>query len=256
MAKRLIQIPAALSVIDKAPEALYYEGDLALLNRPLVAIVGARIASNYAKTWTKKIASALAKAGAVVVSGGAGGIDSVAHEAAFPNTIAILASSIDMDERRHITQFKQNALVLSEYERGVTPRNWSFVHRNRLITGVAAAVCVMQAELQSGSSASCDLALKQSKPLFALPHRLGESEATNRALKSAKASAIWSEEALLKALGLRVAPKEDDPLLLFAAERPLYDTALERFGALIYEYELGGKIVVKDGRIELANPAS
>ncbi|MDR2638433.1 MAG: DNA-protecting protein DprA [Helicobacteraceae bacterium] len=253
MAERLAQIPAALSAIYNPPAALYYEGDPSLLKRPLVAIVGSRIASNYAKTWTKKIASALSKAGAIVVSGGASGIDGAAHEAAFPNTIAILASSIDMDDRKHIAQIKQNALVLSEYDQGVTPRNWSFVHRNRLITGIAAAVCVMQAEPKSGSEASCNIALKQSKRLFALPHRLGESEATNRLLASAKASAIWSEETLLNALGLRAAPALSDPLLRFAADRPSYDDALERFGALIYEYELAGKIVVKDGRIELAD---
>ena len=110
---RLTDIPAALQAIDNTPKALYYEGDISLLSRPLVAIVGARIASNYAKTWTKRIAAALKEAGAVVVSGGANGVDSAAHEAAFPNTIAILAGSIDNDRRRHIAPVKQNALVLS-----------------------------------------------------------------------------------------------------------------------------------------------
>jgi DNA processing protein len=180
-------------------------------------------------------------------------VDSAAHEAAFPNTIAILAGSIDTDKRKHIELIKQNALVISEYEKETTPRNWSFVHRNRLITGIAAAVCVMQADLKSGSAASCDLALKQQKPLFAPPHRLGESEATNALLASGKAKTIWSEETLLDELGLRAAPKSADPVLQFAADRPLFESALEKFGAAIYEYELAGKIVVKDGRIELAD---
>ena len=250
---RLTEIPAALQAIDNPPKALYYEGDISLLSRPLVAIVGARIASNYAKTWTKRIANALKEAGAVVVSGGANGVDSAAHEAAFPNTIAILAGSIDNDRRRHIAPVKQNALVLSEFEKETAPRNWSFVHRNRLITGIAAVVCVTQADLKSGSSASCNLALRQKKPLFTLPHRLGESEATNALLASGKAKAIWSEETILNALGLRAAPKESDPVLLFAADRPLFESALDKFGAIVYEYELAGKIVVRDGRIELAD---
>ncbi|MDR1452095.1 MAG: DNA-protecting protein DprA [Helicobacteraceae bacterium] len=250
---RLIEIPAPLLAIDNPPKALYYKGDPSLLERPLAAIVGSRIASNYAKAQTKKIASALAKAGAVVVSGGASGVDNAAHEAAFPNTIAILAGSIDTDKRKHIESIGKNALILSEYEKETTPRNWSFVHRNRLITGLAAAVLVTQAEAKSGSDASCRLALKQSKRLYVLPHRLGESEATNELLASGKAKAIWSEETLLNDLGLRAAPKENDPLLLFAADRPPLEAAMEKFGALVYEYELGGKIVVKDGRIELAD---
>ncbi|MDR1910929.1 MAG: DNA-processing protein DprA [Helicobacteraceae bacterium] len=246
-------IPPALQAIDEPPKALYYEGDTSLLDRPLISIIGARRSSNYAKSWTKRIALALKEAGAVVISGGAFGIDSAAHEAAYPNTIAILAGSIDTDDRDQIKPIKQNALVLSEYEKEITPRNWSFVHRNRLVTGLAIAVCVTYADPRSGSSSSCNYAIKQNKPLFVLPHRIGESDATNSLLASGKARAIWSEEKLLSDLGLQAPKKSEDPLLQFAADRPAYDAALEKFGALIYEYELSGKINVKDGRIELAN---
>jgi DNA processing protein len=251
---RLETLPIALQKIANPPKAIYYEGDLSLLDRPLVAIVGSRRPSAYTKTWTKRVASALRDCGAIVVSGGANGVDTAAHEAAFPNTIAILAGSIDEDKRDHIERIKQNALVLSEFEKETTPRSWSFVYRNRLVTGLSCAVCVMEANLQSGSSSSCNFALTQNKPLFVIPHRLGESGATNELLSQGKARTIWSEETLLSELKLSAPQKKSsDPVLLFAADRPPYEAALEKFGATLYEYELGGKIVVKDGRIELAD---
>ncbi|MDR2904730.1 MAG: DNA-protecting protein DprA [Helicobacteraceae bacterium] len=253
MIEKLSKIPENLLTIKEPPKEIFYEGNLSLLEKKLVAIIGSRRASNYAKTYTKIIASAISKAGAAVVSGGAYGIDENAHEAAGENTIAILAGSIDRDKRKLIDKIKENALVLSEYERDIEPKNWSFVHRNRLITGIADIVCVTEAELNSGSHASINRALDQKKDIYVIPHRLGESEATNKLLRENKAKIIWDENTLLKALNLELKANEKDEILIYAKTRPIYDDAIEKFGAKIYEYELEGKIVVTNGRIEVGD---
>jgi DNA processing protein len=247
-------IPERLTKIASAPKALYYEGDTTLLDRPLVAIVGTRRPSNYTKTWTQRVAKAVSEAGGVVVSGGAMGVDAIAHEAAFPNTIAILAGSIERGyirlNKNLIDRLRQNALVLSEYESEMEPKGWMFVHRNRLVTGISQAVCVMEADPHSGSMTSANLAIKQGRKLFVLPHELGSSDGTNKLCEERLADMIWSEETLLKELGLNGAAAESDELLDFCSNRPTYDEFFERFGAKAYEYELSGRIVVKGGFVE------
>ena len=182
------------------------------------------------------------------------GVDGIAHEAAFPNTIAVLAGSIECGfvhiNKHLIERCKENALVISEYEKNIEPRAWNFVHRNRLVTGLANAVCVMEADMRSGSITSANYAIEQGKPLFVLPHELDKSGGTNMLLSQRKAEAIWSEEFLLNKIGLNAQQKTDDKLLIYCSNRPSFEEALERFGAQIYEYELAGKIAVKEGRVE------
>ncbi|GHV05014.1 DNA protecting protein DprA [Campylobacterota bacterium] len=256
MIQELASIPQQLQTIAQPPKKLYFCGNADLLNRPIVAVVGSRSCGNYAKTWTRRIASALSLAGAVVVSGGAMGIDAIAHEAAFPNTIAILAGSIDVGftqaNRALIERMKERSLILSEYDEKIEPRTWSFVHRNRLVTALASAVCIMEATTNSGSMTSANFAISQRRELFALPHRIDESSGTNGLIASGAARAIWGEEQLLEALGLS-ARISDDELIRYCLDRPTYEEALERFGARLFEYELGGKISIANGRVEVAS---
>lgn len=258
MIRLLESIPAALTRIDQPPRTLYFDGNPALLDAPLVAVVGTRRPSAYTKTWVQKIASALSQSGAVVVSGGALGVDAIAHEAAFPNTVAVLAGSIETgfvrSNQNLIQRMRNEGLVLSEYESGVEPKPWSFVHRNRLVTGLAQAVIVAEADENSGSMTSARFAIKQQKPLYALPHRLGESAGTQNLLSAKQAQAVWSVEALITGLGLKAVKKGDD-LMDYFQSRPLYEEAIGRFGAAVYEYELSGRITVRDGRVEVCRGA-
>lgn len=224
-----------------------------LLDKPIIAIVGTRRASSYTKSITKEIARAIVKAGGVVVSGGAMGVDIVAHEAAFPSTIAILAGSIDVGfvatNKNIIEKMQKEALVLSEYESRTHPRAWNFVHRNRLVVALASAVIVAEADSKSGSMTSAQLALDQQKPLFVLPHRLHESDGTQKLLMEGKAKPIYRIESLLKELGLEPYEATQDDFLEYVRTCPSYEEATIKFGSLVYEYELMGKIAVSEGRV-------
>ncbi|MGE4295074.1 MAG: DNA-processing protein DprA [Campylobacterales bacterium] len=259
MIRRLETVPAALARIDQAPKSLFFDGNLELLKRPCVAVVGTRRPCGYTKGWVQRISAALAGAGATVVSGGAIGVDALAHEAAGSATVAVLAGSIDVGfvqtNKRLIAHIRQNGLVLSEYESATPPKPWGFVHRNRLVTGLAQAVIVAEADEKSGSMTSAQFALKQKRPLYVLPHRLGESGGTQSLLQRGLAKPLWSVETLLADLGLATPVQEDD-FMRYCQNRPTYEEALERFGAAVYEHELSGRILVRDGRIEVDHAAA
>lgn len=250
-------LPAACQAIAQPPAALYYEGDRTLLEAPKVAIVGTRRPSGYTKALTGRLARELSEAGVIILSGGAMGVDAIAHEHSFPRTIAVLAGSLDVGfvqtNRKLIERIRTEGLLLSEYEASTPPKPWSFVHRNRLVTALADAVVVMEADEKSGSMSSARFALQQGRPLYVPPHRLGESAGTNTLLQSSQALPLWGAQTVLDALAIRPAgggPIRDE-LLHFCADRPTYEAALERFGARLMEYELSGRIVVVEGRVEV-----
>ena len=92
----------------------------------------------------------------------------------------------------------------------------------------------------------------KSLPLYVLPHRAGESEGTNELLASGKAKAIYAPEAFLEELGLAApAPEGEDPVLAYCAAGPAYDDVLARYGDVLLEYELEGKIAVKNGKVQV-----
>ena len=240
------RLPRALATLDNPPERLFYRGDLTLLQSAhKIAIVGTRKPNPYTKAFVAQIASKIARYGGIVVSGGALGVDIIAHAHAQPRTIMFSPSSLDIlypkSNAQLISQMMSQALVLSEYEREYMPHRYSFLERNRLVIAMSEVVIIPQADLYSGSMQSARLALELGKPLFVLPHRIGESEGTNSLLQSSKARAIYHidgfiEEILGKEIGAR------DEVLDFIALNPSIEAGLERFGALLYEYELEGKI--------------
>jgi DNA processing protein len=185
------------------------------------------------------------------------GVDAIAHEHSFPRTIAVLAGSLDVGfvqtNRKLIERIRTEGLLLSEYEASTPPKPWSFVHRNRLVTALADAVVVMEADQKSGSMTSARFALQQRRPLYVPPHRLGESAGTNGLLQRGEAQPLWETRALLDELAIRPAMGDQthDELLYFCADRPTYEAALERFGARLMEYELSGRIAVVEGRVEV-----
>lgn len=182
--------PARLAQTDAAPPLVTVKGDLALADRPIVAIVGARNGSALGQKFTRQIATELGKAGFVVASGLARGIDTAAHAASLERgTLAVLAGGLDniyppenAELHEHIGE---KGLLLSERPMGFTPRGKDFPRRNRLISGVALGVIVVEAARRSGSLITARFAAEQGREVFAVPGNPLDPRAdgTNRLLK-------------------------------------------------------------------------
>ena len=133
------------------------DGALGLLERPSVAVVGARACSAYGASVALSLGRELAAAGVVVVSGLARGIDAAAHRGALETglTVAVLGCGIDRDyPRAHAAlaaQIAATGLIVSEYPPGVEPAPWRFPARNRLVAGLALATVVVEARERSGA---------------------------------------------------------------------------------------------------------
>ncbi len=241
--------------MQKPPRQLYYIGDTALLKRPAVAIVGARKANQYAKQTTFSLAAALAQRGTCIISGAAMGIDAMAHRGAgAQNTIAVVANGLDIRYPKVnaslIKAIENEGLVMSQFEEGFSARPWSFPVRNELVVALADAVVLAQADENSGTMISAKFAAQQSKPLYVLPHRLGESKGTHRLVQNAQAQLIHDIDEFASQFGDCVQESSsEDALIAFAKEGPSYEQMVQRFGDKVFEYEFEGKIAVKEGRV-------
>ncbi|HHI71899.1 MAG TPA: DNA-processing protein DprA, partial [Rhodobacteraceae bacterium] len=147
--------PAALTDIPDPPPLLWCIGDTALMARPMVAMVGARNASSLGTRMARKLAEGLTDAGFVVVSGLARGIDTAAHLAALDGgTIAVMAGGVDVIYPREnatlADDITKTGLRLSEIAIGTQPQARHFPRRNRIISGMARAVVVVEAAARSG----------------------------------------------------------------------------------------------------------
>ncbi len=175
--------PAALRTIPSPPVLLYCRGRLPQMNGRLsVAVVGTRKMSDYGKRMTFEIARDLARAGAIVVSGMALGIDGVANAAAINGggeTVAVLGSGIDImypSAHAKLAEFiERHGAVITEFPPGTRPEGRNFPIRNRIISGLAQATAVMEGELKSGSLITARRALQQERALYAMPGRIDEA---------------------------------------------------------------------------------
>ena len=199
--------PERLKQIQRPPLVLFYYGDISLLDKKSIAVVGSREYSEYGKDCTERVIAEIIK-GKVVVSGLAKGIDAIAHRAAIDNggrTIAILGSGIDYcypsENRALYEEIKKNHLVMSEYPFDTTPDREHFPLRNRIVVGLSDAMLIPQINSHmSGTMISLNLALQLNKEVFVVPHPLG-SEAINNSLLNEGATLIESKEQLLRDLG-------------------------------------------------------
>lgn len=169
------RFPAALLTIGDAPPALWYTGSLDVLQRPAIAIVGSRSASAVALEIAARLGEDLAARGVAVVSGLARGVDSAAHRGALRSgaTLAVLGSGPDIIyPHAHAALARDIAragMVLSEFPPGTPPLAFHFPMRNRLISGLAHAVVVIEASEQSGSLITASCALEQGREVMVVP---------------------------------------------------------------------------------------
>ena len=166
--------PAALADVADAPPILWAKGRFELLARPMVAMVGTRNASALGARMARRLAADLGAAGYVVVSGLARGIDALAHHASMSSgTIAVLAGGLDCiypaENTDLAAEIAQNGLMLSEMPFGLHPQARHFPRRNRIVSGLARAVIVVEAATRSGSLITARIALDQGREVMAVP---------------------------------------------------------------------------------------
>jgi DNA processing protein len=172
--------PLRLREVRDAPRLLYIEGALPT-SRPVVAVVGARAASGSGLAVARDLAAELSEAGALVVSGGAIGIDSAAHRGALDAgrpTCAVLAAGLDTGgPRRNQLLFDRMVAtgggLLSSYAPGVPVRRYHFIRRNRILAAMADAVIIVEAQLASGSLYTALAAREYRRVLGAVPGSAG-----------------------------------------------------------------------------------
>jgi DNA processing protein len=166
--------PPQLAALDPPPPLLWTRGDIGLLSRETVAIVGARIASAGGQRIARGLASALGEAGYVVASGLARGIDTAAHQGALQTgTVAVLGGGVDdiypPDNADLYDQIATRGCIVSESPMGARAQAKDFPRRNRIISGLSRGVIVVEAELRSGSLITTRLAAEQGRDVFAVP---------------------------------------------------------------------------------------
>lgn len=166
--------PPLLAELENAPPALIVKGHLSLLEKPAIAMVGARNASAAACRLARMLARDVGGAGAVVVSGLARGVDTAAHDGAMESgTIAVIAGGIDIfyppenEERQRA--ISERGLLVAEQPPGVEPRARHFPYRNRIIAGLAHGTVVVEAAPKSGSLITARLAADYGRDVMAVP---------------------------------------------------------------------------------------
>ena len=211
--------PGRLRSIHDPPVGVFVRGaaEVDLLDRPCVAVVGARTCSQYGSGVATRLGRELARAGVVVVSGLARGIDGAAHRGALETgqTVAVLGCGIDRDYPRAHTslaaEIAATGLILSEYAPGVEPAPWRFPARNRIVAGLADATVVVEARARSGALITADLALEEGREVLAVPGEITShlSAGTNELLRLG-AVPVTTPTDVLAAIGVApVAPSAD-----------------------------------------------
>lgn len=209
--------PAPLALIADPPPLLWAKGNLHLADRPAVALVGARNASALGQRLAARLAGELGSAGLVVASGLARGIDAAAHRAALPTgTIAALAGGIDRiyppENAGLADEIASAGLLLSELPPGYEPRPQDFPRRNRIVSGLALGVVVVEGALRSGSLITARNAADQGREIMAVPGNPLDPRAggCNQLIRDG-ATLVRSGEDVLEAIAAFFVPAQAAP---------------------------------------------
>ena len=203
--------PALLADDHQAPKVLYWRGDLDVLDRPRVAIIGTRRCTHYGRQVASQLGGELADAGVVVVSGLALGIDGAAHAGALAAgttpVVGVVGSGLDVVyPRRHARLWADvgtRGLLLTEAPPQAAPEQWRFPARNRIIAALAEAVVVVESHIAGGSNHTVAAAIDRSVPVLAVPGPITSSASTgtNRLLVEG-CSPVTDVDDILVAIGL------------------------------------------------------
>lgn len=267
------QYPQLLACIADPPPVLWTRGQIDVLQRPAVAVIGSRAATPYALEVASRLAAELAGRGMLVVSGLARGVDSAAHRGCLTAgpTAAVLGSGLDrVYPREHqalAAEIAANGVILSELPPGTAPLPGHFPLRNRIISGISLGTVVVEASEQSGSLITARCALEQGRDVMAVPGSVlsGRNRGSHALLKDG-ARVVETADDILQELGWssavspgrgRKPPEAADPLLKAMEPGVPYD--LDQLAALtgtsgarllgrLTELELGGVVEGAAGR--------
>jgi len=265
--------PGLLAAIHDPPPALFLRGDVEpdVLERPAVAVVGARSCSSYGRSVARLLGRDLAAAGLVVVSGMARGVDGEAHRGALEAdgaTVAVLGCGVDRDYPAAHAELARKigvrGLVVSEYEPGVEPAPWRFPARNRIIAGLCSATVVVEARERSGALITADFALEEGREVLAVPGEITSAlSAGTNALLRLGATPVTKAADVLELYGLEparapvaeAASEGARRALELLRDRPLTaDEVVRATGlspaeatAALTELELNAVVVAEDG---------
>lgn len=213
-----VSYPRFLREAPAPPPVLYVAGEILEQDQWAVAVVGTRRLSPYGRQMTRELVAGLVRSNVTIVSGLARGIDGIAHKTAVEmggRTLAVLGSGIDClypPEHRGLARriIKQGqGAIISDYPLGTQPDAKNFPPRNRIISGLALGVLVIEAGNKSGALITANFALEQNREVFALPGNVTSraSAGTNRLIQQG-AKLVTGPEDILEELNLTMAPQQ------------------------------------------------
>ena len=249
----IVQYPAILKEIKNYPAELFYKGNIDILKRRCVSIVGSRGTTSYGRNTAVKIAGNAAEAGLAVVSGMARGIDTCAHRGALDaggDTVAVLGCGVDIcypAENKKLKEcIERDGLVISEYPPGTGPQKYHFPQRNRIISGLSELTVVVQAGNSSGALITAELAAEQGRDVCAVPGNIDSqyNMGNNKLIKDGALPVINVRD-VLELMGVDTADRS-------TAERVLSDTEMKIYSIL----EKHGELTVDEICRALSKPPS
>lgn len=251
-------IPFHINELDNMkayPKDIFYRGKLELLNKQKISIVGSRKPIQYSKLLTHEISSKLSQRNICIVSGGAMGVDALAHKAANENnTICVLANGLDIKypkvNKNLLTNIETTGLLLSTYQDKIEATRYTFVLRNELVVALSDVLIVIQAEENSGSLRSVEYALKMNKKVYTIAHRIGENKGLLPFIKSGQVEVIYDVDKFVNGFKNKDVDSNDE-FLEYCKTNPSYEEAVIQFAELVFEYELDAKIMIKEGKVFL-----
>lgn len=225
--------PENLRNISSPPLFLYYKGNLKLIYKNKLAIVGTRKATSYGKISCEKITKDLVKNKVVTVSGLALGIDTVCHKSTLEEngeTIAVVGSGLDVIYPRENQKLwelvGEKGLLISEYPLGTEPLKFNFPRRNRIIVGISSGIIVVESQKTGGSLITAELALDEGREVYAIPGDIFSfsSEGCNNLIKNSQAKLITCADDIMEDMGWTVEENEEkENLELSEYERKIYN---------------------------------
>ena len=202
--------PNKLKTIDSPPLVLYVRGDVSMLGKKSISIVGSRKPSDYGKIVCEKFTKELSSAGLVTVSGLAYGIDTIVAESTLDvggKTIAVLAGGLDYiypPQNKALAKriVESGGLLVSEQKIGVKPLNYLFVERNRIVSALGLGTLIVEAGKNSGTMITAKCAIEQSRELFVVPGSIysPHSEGTNNLIDEIPDTFTISPDRILQRL--------------------------------------------------------